>query len=282
MLAHCLLATIVVIHSTASGDDGDKCKLVGYFKGTNALSQMSLNECISSCKENADCKGVTHKNNECLVFLSIQELIPMRYDSDYNSQFKCCITNKCKKGDYCEGEPDDEYCGEKCMMNGHFYCHENNDCYSLDFRCNGERNCKDGADEENCEDYCTGKHANDLFYCYATRQCIAEHLRCDKDSDCGYGDDEQNCGSDIHNVDCKACHQHIPNDLRYCGDKHGDPDADDNTSEAFKKCANKLNKGYEELKKCCEGYPDICWTDEDRKLSFYSKFGVKPYRCDFW
>ncbi len=55
--------------------------------------------------------------------------------------------------------------------------------------CNGEYNCQDHSDEQNCNHTCTSQD----FQCENPPFCIFAGWRCDGDADCVDGSDERNC-----------------------------------------------------------------------------------------
>ncbi|CAL1527036.1 unnamed protein product [Lymnaea stagnalis] len=67
-------------------------------------------------------------------------------------------------------------------------------CVSLDWFCDTDRDCADGADEAHCPTDCTGEHQ---FRCNNGR-CVTREFICDGDNDCGDMSDEVDC----HKLNC--------------------------------------------------------------------------------
>ncbi|XP_039769300.1 low-density lipoprotein receptor-related protein 2-like isoform X2 [Ornithorhynchus anatinus] len=71
-----------------------------------------------------------------------------------------------------------------------FLCHDGNECVSHEFLCDGEWDCRDGSDEENCSELCSGPG---IFQCLNGNQCVEERYRCDGVQQCPDGSDEHDC-----------------------------------------------------------------------------------------
>lgn len=81
---------------------------------------------------------------------------------------------------------------ENTCSPGFFTC-LNKSCIPNLYRCDGENDCGDSSDEENCASNKHHQCASNMFTCKLDGKCVPNAFRCDRDVDCADGSDEENC-----------------------------------------------------------------------------------------
>ncbi|XP_060092506.1 very low-density lipoprotein receptor-like [Heteronotia binoei] len=78
-----------------------------------------------------------------------------------------------------------------------FLCRNGAECVRHEYICDGENDCADGSDEENCSQFCNDQ---EMFECESGDKCIEERYHCDGFPHCPDGSDESNCW--VPTVEC--------------------------------------------------------------------------------
>ena len=116
-----------------------------------------------------------------------------------SSEFRCRGSRKCIPNTWlCDGEADcaDKSDEEDCTTYPcgvrEFQCRESGKCILTLFVCDGDNDCQDKSDEENCTQASTC--STNYFKCRDNgAQCIPKGWICDGDRDCSDNSDEANC-----------------------------------------------------------------------------------------
>ncbi|XP_055018140.1 low-density lipoprotein receptor-related protein 4 isoform X1 [Boleophthalmus pectinirostris] len=144
-------------------------------------------------------------------------------------------------------------------------CKDNSECVSYNHVCDGEEDCRDGSDEEDCQSECS----KDQFQCGHGRKCIDQAQVCDGVPQCQDRSDELDCSGLVEGCahQCDARSRCVPSSFLCDGER----DCKDGTDEL--NCVGEACS-HDEFRcssgQCvaasmrCDGHPDcIDQSDED-------------------
>ncbi|GFR17314.1 low-density lipoprotein receptor-related protein 2 [Trichonephila clavata] len=146
----------------------------------------------------------------------------------------------------------------------------NGKCVAYLWRCDGDNDCGNLKDEENCDASIVEKCLSSQFQCSESGHCIPLTWQCDGEHDCSDGSDEQMCGNDTHchGFRCKDNHC-IPSSWKCDGSN----DCPDGSDELF--CSKGLCTETEftcssgvclDRKRVCDSKKDCLDASDEGKL----------------
>ncbi|XP_056289033.1 low-density lipoprotein receptor-related protein 1B-like [Pseudoliparis swirei] len=109
-------------------------------------------------------------------------------------------THVCDGETDCQDGSDEEECASECKAD-EFRCAHGKRCIPSEQVCDGQSDCQDRSDEMDCSRLTDGCHR----LCDNNTRCIPETFLCDGERDCADGSDEEKCGVVACAVDQYSC-----------------------------------------------------------------------------
>ncbi|XP_075399700.1 atrial natriuretic peptide-converting enzyme [Tenrec ecaudatus] len=148
--------------------------------------------------EDTDCSQFPEENSDNHTCLMPDEDVEECSPSHFKCRSGRCVSasRRCDGDADCDDDSDEENCG--CTERGLWECPSNKQCLKHSVICDGFPDCPDSLDEKNCS-FCQ----SDELEC-ANHDCVSRRLWCDGQADCSDSSDEWDCVTLWKNVNSSS------------------------------------------------------------------------------
>ncbi|NP_001265515.1 atrial natriuretic peptide-converting enzyme isoform 3 [Homo sapiens] len=146
--------------------------------------------------EDTDCSQFPEENSDNQTCLMPDEYVEECSPSHFKCRSGQCVlaSRRCDGQADCDDDSDEENCG--CKERDLWECPSNKQCLKHTVICDGFPDCPDYMDEKNCS-FCQ----DDELEC-ANHACVSRDLWCDGEADCSDSSDEWDCGELLVSAIC--------------------------------------------------------------------------------